>query len=129
MAGERLEQALKKFREKYAPAMDRKQKGRILEEFCGVSGYHRKYGIYLLQPANEPREGVRLRRGVSYSSAAVGVLEKSWQSAGYPRSVRLKAMLPRWLPWAREDLGGVSEEIEKTKRLKKACTGAASLER
>ena len=31
----------------------------------------------------------------------ISVLSAIWESAGYPWSVRLKALLPVWMPWAR----------------------------
>ena len=31
----------------------------------------------------------------------IQVLAAIWRAAGYPSSVRLKALLPLWLPWAR----------------------------
>jgi hypothetical protein len=31
----------------------------------------------------------------------VGALRRIWEAAGYPWSVRLRALLPTWLPWAR----------------------------
>jgi hypothetical protein len=34
----------------------------------------------------------------------ITALHAIWQAAGYPWSVRLKALLPLWLPWARRRL-------------------------
>jgi hypothetical protein len=34
----------------------------------------------------------------------IAILEVIWKAAGYPWSVRLKALLPAWLPWARRRL-------------------------
>jgi len=78
------------------------QKGKILDEFCRVCGYNRKYAIGLLsrpRPTGRPRP--RKPRGYSYSRAMIGVLASVWEAAGYPWSVRLKALLPLWLPWIR----------------------------
>jgi hypothetical protein len=82
----------------------RVEKGRILDEFCRVAGYHRKYAVRLLTgpppgPARPPR-----RRGALYGPAVVEALRAIWTAAGYPWSVRLKALLPLWLPWARRRL-------------------------
>jgi len=78
------------------------QKGKILDEFCRVCGYNRKYAIGLL---NGPRPLVRPRprrpRGPSYDRSVIAVLASVWAAAGYPWSVRLKALLPLWLPWIR----------------------------
>jgi hypothetical protein len=100
MAGERLKEALKVYRRRYRGAR-RGERTRLLDEFCGLSGYHRKYAIALLNRADEDgQEGRRQRRGFSYSPAALRVVEAVWKAAGHPWSVRLKALLPMWLRWA-----------------------------
>ncbi len=83
----------------------REAKGRILDEFCRVTGYQRKYALRLL---NGPPPGVtrprRRRRPATYSPAMIQALTAIWEAAGYPWSVRLKALVPLWLPWARRRL-------------------------
>ncbi|MGH7908473.1 MAG: hypothetical protein ACRENW_01335, partial [Thermodesulfobacteriota bacterium] len=37
-------------------------------------------------------------------SKVVMILAGIWQAAGYPWSVRLKALIPHWLPWVRKYL-------------------------
>lgn len=112
MAGERLAQALPGYRKWYAGA-DRKERSKLLDEFCGVTGYHRKYAIALLKvPADAPVVKERKRRGPTYSAASVRVLERIWKAADYPWSERLKAMLPLWLPWARERVRGCTDKVE-----------------
>jgi hypothetical protein len=78
------------------------QKGKILNEFCRICRYNRKYAIRLLnrpRPADRPQP--RKPRGCSYSGKVIQVLASVWEAAGYPWSVRLKALLPVWLPWIR----------------------------
>jgi len=85
-------------------AARRPEKQTILNEFCQVTGHHRKHAIRLL---NGPAPGAaRPPRGraVMYSAAAIDALEQIWAAAGYPWSRRLKALLPLWLPWARRRL-------------------------
>lgn len=103
---------LANYRKRYKKE-DRQGKGRLLDEFCATTGYHRKYAIALLRrPADEkPCASVR-RRGVTYSATAIRVLEKVWEAARYPWSKRLKALLPQWLPWARLHMTGVTPQIE-----------------
>ncbi len=83
----------------------REVKGQILDEFCANTGYHRKAALRLL---NGPPPGrgrpQRRRRGATYSVAVIQALTVIWEAAGYPWSVRLKALLPLWLPWARRRL-------------------------
>src|SRR5215510_15414377 len=44
------------------------------------------------------------RRAAAYSPTAIAAVRAIWTAAGYPWSVRLKALLPLWLPWARRRL-------------------------
>jgi hypothetical protein len=82
----------------------RPEKQRILDEFCQVTGHHRKHAIRLLTgpapgAARPPRH-----RAACYSPAVIEALRAIWEAAGYPWSLRLKALLPLWLPWARRRL-------------------------
>jgi len=92
---------LRRIHRRYAEA-DRADKSRILDEFCEVAGFHRKYALRLLNgPPPDAVPKRRRRRAVLYSAAMVSALEAIWVAAGCPWSVRLKALLPTWLPWAR----------------------------
>jgi hypothetical protein len=99
-----------RYRQRYRQA-SRPDKQRILDEFCRVAHYHRKYAIRLL---NGPAPGAARpprRRAATYGSAVIEALMAIWEAAGYPWSVRLKALLPLWLPWARppgRNEGGVA---------------------
>jgi len=75
---------------------------RILDEFCQVCNYNRKYAIRLLNgPApHKPKTIVRKGRRPIYGAKVISALTAIWEAAGYPCSVRLKALLPLWLPWA-----------------------------
>lgn len=96
---------LRRIHPRYKKA-SREEKGRILDEFCAVTRYNRKYALRLL--GGLPPERVppaRRRRRPTYGLRAVQVLAGIWEAAGYPWSVRLKALLPTWLPWARKRYG------------------------
>jgi len=93
----------------------REQRSAILDEFCAATGYHRKYAIALL---NGPLEEVSLparrrRRSPTYSEQTIEVLAKVWEAAGHPWSKRLKALLPLWLPWAKEHIEELDDEVEQ----------------
>lgn len=81
-----------------------KQKSRILEEFCRVCEYNRKYAIRKLNgpPPGKKPKGRRRRSKARYGPQVISVLREVWEAAGYPWSVRLKALLPIWLPWIRK---------------------------
>jgi transposase InsO family protein len=84
-------------------AAERKSKKVILSEFCANTGYNRKYAIRLLNgPRPEKNRRPSRPRGVSYKQETVAVLRSVWEAAGYPWSVRLKALLPSWMPWIRK---------------------------
>jgi hypothetical protein len=80
------------------------EKRRILDEFCANCGYHRKHAIRLLSgppPPAKPLPRRRRCRGMTYGSRVIAILKPVWEGADYPWSVRLKALLPEWMPWIR----------------------------
>jgi hypothetical protein len=112
MAGERLQEALKSFRRRYHGA-SRQERSGLLNEVCQLTGYHRKYAIRLLNTREEKATNrPRCPRSPTYSPEALQVLEAIWRAAGYPWSVRLKGLLPLWLPWARKHLELLTPDLE-----------------
>ena len=90
-------------------------KGTILDEFCSICGYHRKYAIRLLgQPCPEARPGPRRSRGPSYSRRAIEVLVKVWEAAGYPWSDLDLACLGR----AQTGTEGLRPALRQTHQIK-----------
>ena len=104
-------QYLKKIHDRYQKA-SKKEKGEILEEFIRTCKYNRKYAIRLLNQPLEDSLKPRKKRSCFYSSKALKTLESIWQAAGYPWSVRLKALLPVWMLWARTRYG-IDPETER----------------
>ncbi len=78
------------------------QKGAILDEFCALTGWHRKAAIRRLRHPLEARPRRRSPRGRRYEAAAFQALKVVWEAAGRPWSVRLKSILPLWLPSLRK---------------------------
>ena len=89
-------------------------RARILDEFCQVCGYNRKYAIRLLNgPAPQKPEGKTSQgRRPTYGTKVILSLSAIWEAAGYPCSARLKALLPLWLPWAIKRLA-ISDPVQK----------------
>lgn len=82
----------------------REAKHLMLNEFCLNTGYHRKYAIRLLNgppPGRQTERRARGRRPI-YGPQVLSLLAAIWEAAGYPWSVRLKALLPNWMPWIRQ---------------------------
>lgn len=95
---------MKKIHERYGKA-SKEEKTKILEEFLKTCKYNRKYAIRLLNAPLKDSLRPRKKRAPFYSTKALTILEAIWQAAGYPWSVRLKALLPIWMKWARERFG------------------------
>src|SRR2546426_11344230 len=103
---------LQTIQERYQRA-SKGENDRMLNEFCKVARYHRKYALGLL---NGPRLAARprtRRRRPTYPEAVTRALAFIWKAAGYPWSVRLKALLPLWLPRAQEHLRLPSEVVRQ----------------
>jgi hypothetical protein len=94
---------LRRIYDRYAQA-SRGSKGRILDEFCKVTRYHRKYALRLLNGRLPRARRRRRQRRLTYPRELDRALEMIWKAAGYPWSVRLKALLPLWLPCARREM-------------------------
>lgn len=99
MAGERLSDVLERYRMLYQSA-NRKEKSRLLSDFCEVGPYCRKYAIALL--GNNVRPRPRKQHRKRYGAEVIVVLRDVWELAGYPWSTRLSAMIPLWLPSLRK---------------------------
>jgi hypothetical protein len=84
----------------------------ILDEFCATTGYHRKYAIQVLNGPPPAAPHRRRRRAPTYDTPVLTALAAIWEAAGYPWAVRLKALLPLWLPWAKRRLS-ISPQVER----------------
>ncbi len=80
------------------------EKREILNEFCKVCKYNRKYAIRLLNaPAPDTRKNKPKReRENLYGHRAISILEAIWSASDYLCSQRLKAALPLWVPWVKQ---------------------------
>lgn len=86
----------------------RRFKSKILDEFCSVCGYSRKYAIQLLgrkptqrnkKPGPKPK----------YDAEVLAPLKAIWLASEQMCSKRLKAALPLWLPFYEQQHGRLSE--------------------
>jgi hypothetical protein len=75
----------------------------MLTEFCKVADFNRKYALRLLNGERPKRvPPTRRKRRRKYSLRMVELLRVIWDAANYPWSVRLRALIPLWLPWVRK---------------------------
>lgn len=111
----------------------KKQKGRMLDEFVAVTGYHRGYAVWLLrghgarpagqreQVAKRPRQRPRV-----YDAAVLAVLQRVWVIMDCICGKRLAAVLPETIA-VLERHGEL--QLEATTRQKLRAISAASIDR
>lgn len=92
---------LKKIHGRYQKA-GRCEKRQMLDEFCEVCHYHRKYAIRLLNSPLPQKDDRRRPKKYKYGADVIDVLTAIWEASGYLWSQRLKAALRIWIPWARK---------------------------
>jgi hypothetical protein len=93
----------------------KRYKTKILDEFCAVCGYHRKYAIRLLRRA-PPRRRRPPGPKPKYDAAVCAVLKVLWLATDQLCSKRLKVALPLWLPYY-EQIHGPLQPALRTKLL------------
>jgi hypothetical protein len=91
-----------------------KEKTKILNEYCRVTGYHRKHAIRKLnrRALRHPAQQ-RPGRPRIYTEAILEPLRKIWLAAHLPCGKRLKAILPLWLPSYHKTFGHLPVEVVK----------------
>jgi len=90
---------LQAIRSRYRRAT-RQAKGIILNEFCAVCGYHRRYAISQLNRSGRKRQCGHPGRPATYVSAVLlAALKRIWFATDQMCSKKLKVALPLWLPF------------------------------
>jgi hypothetical protein len=76
----------------------------ILDEFCQVCHFNRKYAIRKLNgPRPEKPVGpFQRKRPPHYGPPAISILETVWEESDYPCGIRLRAIVHDWFPWIRQ---------------------------
>src|SRR3989338_570865 len=92
----------------------RKEKRRILDEFCRICGYHRKHAIRKLATVRKRGAGRRKPgRPSRYAKPEIlAILRCIWSTAHYPCSKRLKAILGVWIAPYEQTFGGLAPWIK-----------------
>lgn len=106
---------LEKIYDRYRKA-SKKLKGKILDEYCKVCGYNRKYAIYKLSQElvrERPKKRGKRKGCRKYDYEIFRVIEEVWKVSNYPWSLRLKEIIRLWLPWIRSRYRITEEQEEK----------------
>ena len=89
----------------------RKNKKLILDEFCVVCGFNRKYAIRIL---NQPSACIKRKRGRKSRYCDpwfLRALLNIWKATDYMCSSRLKAVIPVWLPCYENSFEPLADDI------------------
>lgn len=108
---EYLKSIVKRYRK--AP---KKDKSKILEEFCQVCGYHRKYAIAKLNTSGKHRRQPRGKRGPKpvYDHPDISkALKTIWIATNLICSKRLKAAIPDWIGFYQTEYGYLPIEVTR----------------
>jgi hypothetical protein len=89
---------LLEIRKRYSSA-SKTEKSLILDEFCTVCGYNRKYAIRLIRTREQSQYKRKGRPNKYYNSAIISFLKDLWIVTNLACSKRLKAAIPLWLPY------------------------------
>lgn len=110
MSQESLAEYIPRVRNRYQRMRGKGARGRVLDEFCAVSGWERKYALKVLRGQRRagrgPSRGGAPRR---YEEAVVEVLTYCWREMEQPCGKRMVGMLPLWV----RHLGELGKEVEK----------------
>lgn len=89
-------------------------KKELLNEYCQVTGFHRKHAIRKLNNFKffqKPKKHQRGRKSIYNYPTVLKPLKKIWLTANLPCSKLLKALLPDWLPHYIQTFGSVDQEV------------------
>jgi hypothetical protein len=111
MVGVRANSTLKKYCEMYEHST-KHEKSNLLDEFCKITKYHRKYAICLLKERVTERKE-RKPREPKYCDKCIYIINRIWKAADYPWSERLVALIPVWLPWIKKQLKWITHDLEE----------------
>ena len=82
----------------YRGVHGRKEKGRVLDQVCETLKRCRRTAKRLMRGRLPPVDKPVRHREPIYPERLIRVLEAVWEAAQYAWSVRLKALLPLWMP-------------------------------
>ena len=96
---------------RYSKVKNRKEKSRILDEFCRTYDCHRKHALRLLNgpPPGETKPAKKKRKPV-YTDRVISIVESVWKASGFLWSKRLKSAIVLWMPWIEQHFNLTPQE-------------------
>lgn len=105
----------------------KKDKAVILDEFCAICGYNRKYAIRLLRKKKAETLAKRRPgpRTIYNDARLLNALKRIWFATDQMCSKKLKAAMPLWLPFYEQEFEPLTPEI----RNKLLAASSATIDR
>jgi hypothetical protein len=99
---------------RYSKVKNRKEKSRIVDEFCRMYDCHRKHALRLLNgpPPGETKPVAKKREPI-YSDRVISIIESVWEASGFLWSKRLKSALVLWMPWIEQRFKLSPQELQQ----------------
>ena len=97
---------LEAIRRRYRQA-NRAKKSKILDEFCAVCGYNRKYAIRILRKRSAKKRGKPGRKPWYEPKTILVPLKEIWLATDQMCSKRLKVAIREWLPFYEKEYGAL----------------------
>jgi hypothetical protein len=107
--------SLQAIRTRYRTA-PKEVKTAILDEFCTICGYNRKYAIRILKKKPKPSQRKPGPHPKYRDTSLLQPLKRIWFATDQMCSKKLQAALPLWLPFYEQEYGPLAADI-KTKLL------------
>jgi len=106
---------------------NRRDKAVILDEFCAICGYNRKYAIRLLKKRKTDTSRKRKPgpRFIYHDERLLNALKRIWFATDQMCSKKLKAAIPLWLPFYEQEFEPLTPEI----RAKLLAASPATIDR
>jgi len=96
-------------------------KAKVLDEFCMICNYNRKYAIRILNGELLPLRTTRGRKPI-YEKSVIDHLKRFWLSGDQSCSKKLVVIIKKWLPF-------YEQLISDTDKIKLATMSAATIDR
>jgi hypothetical protein len=115
MSNESKQEYLTTIKQRYLSS-SKSEKKKILDEFCTTCNYNRKYAIRKLnakeEKSNNEKQKWKRGRKKKYNSPELKTfLIKLWKASNLACSLRLKAMIPIWLPHYPTELSQETKQL------------------
>lgn len=115
MSPQSKKEYLKSIAQRYQKA-SKQEKSKILEEFCQICRYHRKYAIAKLNALRHLSKRPLKKRGpkpVYHHPEIAKALREIWLATNLICSKRLKAAIPNWIGFYQDDYGYLPLDLVK----------------